>query len=161
MRNNNKEEKMVVKREGTVIFDVDLTLVTEVEYDFSQCMKLEYNLRWAKETLKAQPLDLGVKLLKFISSQGYRIVIMTARDEPGMPELKQKLKELGVLHMIDKIMMRKISEYGLSSSVVKGRMITDLESEHRFVFAFDDANHDLYRERGIKIFDANNWNGKN
>jgi hypothetical protein len=156
---SNKEEK-VVKREGTVIFDVDLTLVTEIEYDFSQCMELEYNLRWAKETLKAQPLDLGVRLLKFISSQGYRIVIMTARDEPGRPELNAKLRELGILHMIDKIMMRRISEYGLPSSVVKGRMITDLESEHKFVFAFDDANHDLYRERGIKIFDANNWNGR-
>jgi hypothetical protein len=24
----------------------------------------------------------------------------------------------------------------------------------------DDANHNLYRSRGIKIFDANNWNGK-
>jgi hypothetical protein len=117
---SNKEEK-VVKREGTVIFDVDLTLVTEIEYDFSQCMELEYNLRWAKETLKAQPLDLGVRLLKFISSQGYRIVIMTARDEPGRPELNAKLRELGILHMIDKIMMRRISEYGLPSSVVKGR----------------------------------------
>jgi hypothetical protein len=39
-------------------------------------------------------------------------------------------------------------------------MIDKVAHKYNFVFAMDDANHALYNNRGIKIFDANNWNGK-
>jgi hypothetical protein len=143
-----------------VIVDVDLTLVTETEYDMAQAKCDKYNAMWHTETLKAAPLEIGVKLVEFMHQMGFALVIMTARDEPGRRELNIKLRELGVLHMIDKIMMRESIDNGLSSSYVKGKMIDACAGKYKFMFAMDDANHDLYRERGIKIFDANSWNGK-
>lgn len=142
-----------------VIVDVDLTLVRETEYNMKLARDAEYNMKWHIETLKAEKLEIGVEMVKLLYKMGFALVVMTARDEPGRRELNTKLKELGILHVFEEIMMRDSVDNGLSSSYVKGKMI-DSCSNYKFVFAMDDANHDLYRERGIKIIDANYWNGK-
>lgn len=143
-----------------VIVDVDLTLVGETIYDMALARNVEYNAMWHVETLKAEKLEVGVEMVKILHKMGFALVVMTARDEPGRKELKMKLRELGILHMFDKIMMRDSQDNGLPSSYVKGKMIDTCRGKYKFLFAMDDANHELYRERGIKIMDANNWNGK-
>lgn len=142
-----------------IIVDIDLTLVAETEYNMEFAQDAEYNMLWHIETLKAEELEIGVEMVKMLYKMGFALVVMTARDEPGRRELNTKLRELKILHMFDKIMMRESVDNGLSSSYVKGKMI-DACRGYEFVFAMDDANHDLYRERGIKIINANFWNGK-
>lgn len=71
-----------------------------------------------------------------------------------------KLRELGIAHLFDKVLMRESIDNGKPSDYVKGKMIDAVEGEYNFLFAMDDANHNLYRSRGIKVFDANFWNGK-
>lgn len=141
-----------------VIIDVDLTLVTETPYDMAQAKSEDYNAGWHRRTLEAQPLELGVQLVKFLYGLGFALVVMTARDEPGRRELNNKLRELGIQHMFTEILMRDSVDNGLPSSYVKGKMIDACHGKYKFVFAMDDANHELYKERGIKIIDANNWN---
>lgn len=143
-----------------IIIDVDLTLVTETPYDMDQTMNMEYNASWNLKTLEAKPLELGIQLVEFFHGLGFALVVMTARDEPGRAHLNTKLRELGVHHMFSEILMRSPVDNGLPTWTVKGKMIDACSNKYKFVFAMDDANHDLYRERGIKIFDANNWNGR-
>lgn len=145
-------------KKKAVIADVDLTLVGDTHFDFSQAYNLEYLRSWHVRTLTAKKLTLGVDLVRYFHATGFKLVVMTARDTQGMYELKRKLVELEIYHMFDHIMMRTMNELGLSSSIVKARMIDQLAHKYNFMFAMDDANHDMYRERGIKIFDANNWN---
>lgn len=144
---------------AAVIVDVDLTLVSETQYDMAQARSVEYNLKWHADTLKAKPLEVGVWMVKHLHFLGFKLIVMTARDEPGRRELNIKLRELGILHMFDEVMMRDSIDNGLSSSYVKGKMIDACKDGYNFVFAMDDANHELYRERGIKVLDANRWNG--
>ena len=141
-----------------VIVDVDLTLVSETPYDMDLARDAEYNARWHLATLKAERLEVGVEMVKILYHMGFALVVMTARDEPGRRELNKKLRELGIFHMFDKIMMRDSADNGLSSSYVKGKMIDACRGEYRFLFAMDDANHDLYKKEGIKVIDANFWN---
>jgi len=142
-----------------IIIDVDLTLVTETPYDMAQAKSAEYNAKWHQQTLEAKPLELGIELVKFLYQLDFVLVIMTARDEPGRRQLNTKLRELGIRHMFAEVLMRDSVDNGLSSSYVKGKMIDACQGRYKFVFAVDDANHDLYRDRGIKVIDANNWNG--
>jgi phosphoglycolate phosphatase-like HAD superfamily hydrolase len=143
-----------------IIIDVDLTLVTDTPYDMAQATSAEYNAGWHRQTLEAKPLELGVQLVEFFHGLGFALVVMTARDEPGRPELNVKLRELGIHHMFTEILMRDSVDNGKPSAFVKGKMIDACRDRYKFVFAMDDANHDLYRERGIKVIDANNWNGR-
>lgn len=143
-----------------IIVDVDLTLVSETEYNMELTQDAEYNMFWHNQTLKAEKLEVGVGLVKVLYTMDFKLVVMTARDEPGRRQLNTKLRELGVLHLMDKIMMRESVDNGLSSSYVKGKMIDACSEMYNFVLAMDDANHDLYKERGIGIIDANRWNGR-
>jgi histidinol phosphatase-like enzyme len=143
-----------------VIVDVDLTLVGDTPFDMERCHSFEYLKEWHGETLDAEELELGVKLVKFFHQQGFTLVIMTARDVTGRQELMMKLRELGIAHLFTEILMRESVDNGKPSDYVKGKMIDKVADKYNFLFAMDDANHGLYRGRGIKIFDANKWNGK-
>ena len=143
-----------------VIVDVDLTLVGDTPFDMDKCHSFEYLKEWHGETLKAEKLELGVQLAKFFHGAGFDLVVMTARDVTGREELMMKLKELGIHRLFTEILMRESVDNGKPSDFVKGKMIDAVADKYNFLFAMDDANHNLYRSRGIKIFDANNWNGK-
>lgn len=147
-------------KKKAVIVDVDLTLVGDTPFDMERCHSFEYLKKWHRETLKAEQLDLGLKLAKFFHQQGFKLIIMTARDVTGRQELMMKLRELRIAHLFTEILMRESVDNGKPSDYVKGKMIDAVADKYNFLFAMDDANHGLYRERGIKVFDANNWNGK-
>jgi hypothetical protein len=119
-----------------------------------------YLKEWHLETLRAEKLEVGVGLVKLFHQMGFQLVIMTARDVTGREELMIKLRELGIAHLFDKVLMRESIDNGKPSDYVKGKMIDAVKGEYNFLFAMDDANHNLYRSRGIKVFDANFWNGK-
>ena len=150
--------KVVMKK--AIIVDVDLTLVGDTPFDMERCHSFSYLKEWHINTLQAEKLEVGVELVKFLHAGGFDLVIMTARDVTGRQELMVKLKELGIHRLFSEILMRESVDNGKPSDYVKGKMIDKVEHKYNFLFAMDDANHNLYRSRGIKIFDANNWNGK-
>ena len=141
-----------------VIVDVDLTLVGDTPFDMGRCKDPAYLREWHKQTLNAPILDVGVGLVHVLFDMGFKLVVMTARDETGREELMMKLKELGIHRLFTEILMRESADNGLPSDYVKGKMIDAVANKYNFLFAMDDANHALYRNRGIKIFNANNWN---
>ena len=143
-----------------VIVDVDLTLVGDTPFDMERCHSFSYLKEWHINTLQAEKLEIGVELAKFFHDAGFQLVIMTARDVTGRQELMVKLKELGIHRLFTEVLMRESVDNGKPSDYVKGKMIDKVAHKYNFVFAMDDANHNLYRSRGIKIFDANNWNRK-
>jgi len=145
-------------KKKAVIIDVDKTLVTDTAFDNDRCHSFEYLKEWHKETLKARELEVGVKLVAILHQMGFKLVIMTARDVTGREELMMKLRELGIARLFDKVLMRESIDNGKPSDYVKGKMIDAVEHEYDFRFALDDANHGLYVSRGIKVFNANNWN---
>ena len=147
-------------KKKSAIIDVDLTLVTDTPFDMERCQSFEYLKEWHRETLRADKLEVGVSLVKFLHGAGFSLVIMTARDVTGREELMMKLRELGIAQLFTEILMRESIDNGRPSDYVKGKMIDAVADEYNFLFALDDANHGLYRSRGIKIFDANFWNGK-
>lgn len=147
-------------KKKAVIIDVDLTLVTDTPFDMERCQSFEYLKEWHRETLRAEKLEVGVGLVKFLHGAGFTLVIMTARDVTGREELNIKLRELGIARLFTEILMRESVDNGKPSDYVKGKMIDAVANKYDFKFALDDANHGLYRNRGIKVFDANNWNGK-
>jgi FMN phosphatase YigB (HAD superfamily) len=147
-------------KKKAAIIDVDLTLVTDTPFDMERCQSFEYLKEWHRETLRAEKLEVGVGLVKFLHGAGFKLVIMTARDVTGREELMMKLRELGIARLFDKVLMRESVDNGKPSDYVKGKMIDAVEHEYDFKFALDDANHGLYVSRGIKVFNANNWNGK-
>lgn len=143
-----------------IIVDVDLTLVGDTPFDIERCHSFSYLKEWHLQTLQAEKLEVGVELVNFFHDAGFQLVIMTARDVTGREELMMKLRELGIAQLFTEILMRESVDNGKPSDYVKGKMINAVEHKYDFVFAMDDANHNLYRSRGIKIFDANFWNGK-
>ena len=150
--------KVVMKK--AIIVDVDLTLVGDTPFDMERCHSFSYLKEWHINTLQAEKLEVGVELVKFLHAGGFDLVIMTARDVTGRGELMMKLKELGIHRLFAEILMRESIDNGKPSEYVKGKMIDAVAGKYNFLFAMDDANHALYRNRGIKVFDANNWNGK-
>ena len=155
---NEEVGKVVMKK--AVIVDVDLTLVGDTPFDMERCHSFSYLKEWHINTLQAEKLEVGVELVKFFHDAGFDLVIMTARDVTGRAELMMKLKELGIHRLFSEVLMRESVDNGKPSDYVKGKMIDKVAHKYNFVFAMDDANHNLYRGRGIKIFDANKWNGK-
>jgi hypothetical protein len=155
---NEEVGKVVMKK--AVIVDVDLTLVGDTPFDMERCHSFSYLKEWHVNTLQAEKLEVGVELAKFFHDAGFKLVIMTARDVTGREELMMKLRELGIARLFDKVLMRESVDNGKPSDFVKGKMIDAVGHKYNFVFAMDDANHNLYRSRDIKIFDANKWNGK-
>jgi len=143
-----------------VIVDVDLTLVGDTPFDMERCHSFEYLREWHINTLQAEKLDFGLKLVRFFHEQGFKLVIMTARDVTGRQELMMKLRELRIAHLFTEVLMRESVDNGKPSDYVKGKMIDAVADRYNFLFAMDDANHNLYRSRGIKVFDANKWNRK-
>jgi hypothetical protein len=143
-----------------VIVDVDLTLVGDTPFDMGRCKDPAYLREWHTNTLEAEKLEVGVGLVRVLFDMGFKLVIMTARDETGRQELSMKLRELGIARLFEKVLMRESVDNGKPSDYVKGKMIDAVEHEYDFKFALDDANHGLYVSRGIKVFNANNWNGK-
>lgn len=155
---NEEVGKVVMKK--AIIVDVDLTLVGDTPFDMERCHSFSYLKEWHINTLKAEKLEVGVELARFFHDAGFKLVIMTARDVTGREELMMKLRELGIARLFSEILMRESIDNGKPSDYVKGKMIDAVGHKYNFVFAMDDANHNLYRSRGIKVFDANNWNGK-
>ena len=155
---NEEVGKVVMKK--AIIVDVDLTLVGDTPFDMERCHNFSYLKEWHVNTLQAEKLEVGVELVKFFHGAGFDLVIMTARDVTGRGELMMKLKELGIHRLFTEVLMRESVDNGKPSDYVKGKMIDAVAGKYKFLFAMDDANHNLYRGRGIKIFDANNWNGK-
>ena len=141
-----------------VIVDVDLTLVGDTPFDMGRCKDPAYLREWHRETLNAESLEVGVGLVRVLFDMGFKLVIMTARDVTGREELMMKLKQLGIHRLFTEILMRESIDNGKPSDYVKGKMIDSVANKYNFLFAMDDANHNLYRSRGIKVFDANNWN---
>ena len=150
--------KVVMKK--AIIVDVDLTLVGDTPFDMDRCHDFSYLKEWHGETLKAEKLEIGVKFVKFLHAGGFDLVIMTARDVTGRQELMMKLKELGIHRLFAEILMRESIDNGKPSEYVKGKMIDAVAGKYNFLFAMDDAHHALYNKRGIKVLNANNWNGK-
>lgn len=142
------------------IIDADLTLVGDTPFDMERCDCPEYLREWHIETLKAERLEVGVGLVKLFHEMGFCLVMMTARDVTGREELMIKLHELGIAELFSEVLMRESVDNGKPSDYVKGKMIDAVAHKYKFLFAMDDANHNLYHSRGIKVFDANFWNGK-
>lgn len=143
-----------------IIVDVDLTLVGDTPFDMERCTDPAYLQEWHTNTLQAEKLEVGIDFVKFLHAAGFTLVIMTARDVTGREELMMKLKELGIHRLFSEVLMRESVDNGRPSDYVKGKMIDSVANKYNFLFAMDDANHALYRNRGIKVFDANKWNGK-
>lgn len=147
-------------RKKAVIVDVDLTLVSDTPFDIDRCQSPRYLKEWHNETLKAEKLEVGVKLVRILYEMNFKLVIMTARDVTGRKQLMIKLQELGLAGLFDEVLMRESVDNGKPSDYVKGKMIDAVDHKYSFKFAVDDANHGLYAARGIKVINANNWNGK-
>lgn len=150
-----KGEKMKKK---AIIVDVDLTLVGDTHFDADQQYDREYLRNWHLRAYKAESLPVGLNLVRLFHEAGYALIVMTARDTTGRQLLQKRLREENLLHMIDKIMLRKMREQSLPSSVVKQRMINDCADKYHFVYAIDDSNHQMFRENGIIVVDSNQWN---
>ncbi len=159
-------------KKKAVLVDVDGTLVTLTDFDYSafdkrddeteeekQVRVNEYLKMWDKNTLNAVALDGGVELLKKFKKEGYVLVFLTARGQGCRKYTKMKLKEIGVLDMVDSMWHRPLKWEGVSSSVYKKNMINMLMKKYDFEWAMDDEDKNLLvmEEMGMKVIDAKKW----
>lgn len=149
-----------------VLVDIDGTLVTVTDFDYSifnnedkNQIDLYFNY-WNAETMKSDALQGGIDKLKEFKEMGYKLVFLTARGVSCKKYTLKKLKEIGVLDMVDSMWHRPIKWDGVSSSVYKDRMITMLKKKgYEFEWAMDDEDKNLIvmENHGMIAIDAKEW----
>ena len=160
----NKEMNGLINK--AVLVDIDGTLVgvTEFDYDRFKIMNVsereEYIDRWNKETMNSDVLSGGVEVLKEYKDRGYRLVFLTARGVSCKSYTIKKLREIGVLDMVDSMWHRPYKWEGVSSAIYKENMIKMLLGKGWvFEYAIDDENENLVmmERMGMKVVDAKVW----
>lgn len=149
-----------------VLVDIDGTLVSLTDFDYSvfdtgdKSQIDSYIEFWNAETMKSSALQGGIEKLKEFKEMGYVLVFLTARGVSCKKYTLRKLREIGVLDMVDSMWHRPLKWDGVSSSVYKDRMITMLKKKgYEFEWAMDDEDKNLVvmEGHGIKVLDARVW----
>ena len=154
-----------MNKNKAVLVDIDGTLVTLTDFDYDvfktddRSVIDEYLKFWDKETLNAEALVKGVELLKEFKEKGYTLVFLTARGQGCRKYTRMKLKEIGVLDMVDSMWHRPLKWEGKKSSLYKETMIRMLMKKYDFEWAMDDedANLEMMERMGMKVLDAKSW----
>jgi predicted secreted acid phosphatase len=167
-----KDKKMKNNKKKAVLVDIDGTLVTLTDFDYSVFDKRddetvedkevrvdEYLKMWDKNTLNASAYDGGIDMLKKFKEEGYVLVFLTARGQGCRKYTKMKLKEIGVLDMVDSMWHRPLRWESVSSSIYKEAMIKMLQKKWDFEYAMDDEEKNLVvmEKMGMKVIDARAW----
>lgn len=149
-----------------VLVDIDGTLVSLTDFDYSvfdtgdKSQIDSYLEFWNAETMKSTALQGGIEKLKEFKEMGYVLVFLTARGVSCKKYTLRKLREIGVLDMVDSMWHRPVKWDGVSSSVYKDRMITMLKKKgYEFEWAMDDEEKNLImmEKHGMKVLDARKW----
>lgn len=164
MQARKKEKEM--KAMKAVLVDIDGTLVTPTDFDYSvldtgnKSQIDEYLEFWNAETMKSTALQGGIEKLKEFKEMGYVLVFLTARNVDCKKYTLRKLREIGVLDMVDSLWHRPRKWDGVSSSVYKDWMIKRLINKgYQFEWAMDDEEKNLVmmERHGMKVLDARLW----
>jgi FMN phosphatase YigB (HAD superfamily) len=142
------------KNNKAVLVDIDGTLVT-----VTPGWSLETNAAWEIDTVNADVLLKGIELVKQFKEEGYTLVFLTARGQGCRRYTRKKLREIGVLDLVDSIWHRPARWEGVSSSVYKEAMINMLMKKYDFEWAMDDEEKNLamMERMGMKVLDAKSW----
>lgn len=149
-----------------VLVDIDGTLVTLTDFDYSVFNtgdkgQIDSYLKfWDAETMNSSALQGGIEKLKEFKEMGYVLVFLTARGVSCKGYTVRKLREIGVLDMVDSMWHRPVKWDGVSSSVYKDWMITMLKKKgYQFEWAMDDEDKNLVvmEGHGMKAIDAKAW----
>lgn len=147
-----------------VLVDVDGTLVSITEFDFLVFEKgkeavSEYLKLWDARTMEAKVYEKGVEVLKEFKSQGYELVVVTARGQSCKKYTMKKFKEMGIDELVDSVWHRPLVWEGKSSALYKEWMIKKLSKKWKFEWAMEDEekNMEVMEKAGMKVVDAKVW----
>ncbi len=147
-----------------VLVDVDGTLVTITEFDYSVFGKgeevvAEYLKMWDKKTMEAKVLEGGVQKLVEFKKMGYKLVVLTARGQSCKKYTLKKFKEMGIDKLVDGVWHRPVRWEGKNSALYKEAMIKMLMKKYDFEWAMEDEekNMEVMRKAGMKVVDAKMW----
>lgn len=151
MKEQQRKEKEMQK---AVLVDIDGTLVAVTDN-----WSMERDLEWVEDTLKAEPLEGGIAMLRALKLMGYQLVFLTARGQSCKKNTWIKFRELGIEDLVDSIWHRPTAWNGISSSIYKDHMIKMLKKKFDLRFAMEDEekNQEVMRSHGLTVIDARKW----
>lgn len=141
-------------KQRAVIVDIDGTLFEEVPG-----WTKETDAWWVEETLKMRELEVGIGLIKVFKEMGFRLVFLTARGQSCKKNTWIRFKEAGIDTLVDSMWHRPIRWNELPPVEYKRLMMRRIMNKYDVVFAMDDSDKNLamFKEFGIKVFDAKKW----
>jgi predicted secreted acid phosphatase len=148
---NEKEKKLKKK---AIVVDIDGTLFEEVPG-----WTLEKDAWWVEETLKMRELEVGIGLVKVFDEMGFSLVFLTARGQSCKKNTWIKFKEAGIDHLVDSMWHRPIKWNELPPVEYKRLMMRKIMSKYDVMYAMDDSDRNIamFKDLGIKVFDAKKW----
>lgn len=157
-----KRKKAVTKRKKAVLVDLDGTVVRVTKYNppEGEAALAEYLAGWDDLTLASEGLDVGIEMVKKYKTEGYAIVVVTARHQERKKATAKKMRMIGLDGVIDSMWHRPNAMKSMSSSEYKRVMIRRLSRRYDFIVAMDDEEKNLVmmREEGIEtVIDARTW----
>jgi len=159
-------------KKRAVLVDIDGTLVTLTPFDYGvfslreneteedkELRIAQYLDFWDADTMNAEVLHEGVRVLRAFKEQGYTLVFLTARGHGCKRYTKKNFQEIGISDLVDSMWHRPVRWEGKKSSLYKQAMINMLMKKYDFEWAMDDedANLEMMASFGMCVIDAKGW----
>lgn len=135
-----------------VLLDLDGTVLT-----VTSGWTPESNAEWEQRTMSASVIQLAAYVVLLLKQEGYRIVVLTARGMTCKKYTMRKLRETGLIELVDSVYHRPVRYEGVRSASYKEAMVRMLAKRYAFEHALDDEdpNLEVFRKLGIpNIWDA-------
>jgi FMN phosphatase YigB (HAD superfamily) len=144
-----RSQQFPTPKKKAVVFDLDGTLVDTMKYEKHH---KHHHPKFAKEALKADPIDKNIDKLKD-KSEDSNIVILTARSAHYEDETKTWLDKHDVPY--DKLVMRPEDDSTSKDKDLKASLLrSEILPKYNVVKAYDD------KKKNVKMFKAHNIEAK-